>query len=45
MSWPHVLMVPLLAAAETSHLGSLEADLSDQHHTIMAALDMLFTGI
>lgn len=42
---PHVLMVPLLAAAETSHLGSLEADLSDQHHTIMAALDMLFTGI
>ncbi len=42
---PHVLVVPLLAAMEITDLGSLEADLSDQRPAIMAALDLLISGI
>ena len=42
---PHVLVVPLLAAAETSDLGALEADLSHERTAIMAALDLLISGI
>ena len=42
---PYVLVVPLLAAAETSNLGALEADLSHERTTIMAALDLLISGI
>ncbi len=40
-----VLVTPLLAGTEISDLGALDADLSDQRGTIMAALDMLISGI
>lgn len=42
---PHVLMVPLLAATEIDDLGAVEADLSRERSTIMAALDLLISGI
>lgn len=42
---PHVLVVPLLTAIETTDLGAMEADLSDQRSVIMSALDMLISGI
>lgn len=41
----YVLVVPLLAAAEISDLGELEADLSHERPAIMAALDLLISGI
>lgn len=41
----YVLVTPLLAGTEVSDLGALEADLSDQRGAIMAALDMLISGI
>lgn len=42
---PHVLVAPLLAAMEIADLGPLETDLSEQHATIMAALELLISGI
>jgi toxin CcdB len=42
---PHVLVVPLLAAIESSDLGIAEADLSADRSTILAALDLLISGI
>ena len=42
---PHVLVVPLLAATEVGDLGALEADLSGERATIIAALDLLISGI
>lgn len=42
---PHVLVVPLLAAIEIGDLGALEADLSHERAAIMAALDLLISGI
>lgn len=42
---PHVLMVPLLAATEIADLGAIEADLSMERSTILAALDLLISGI
>jgi|SRR5690554_1799812 len=42
---PHVLVVPLLAAIEVADLGPLETDLTDERSTIMAALDLLISGI
>ena len=42
---PHVLVVPLLAATEVAALGTAEADLSGERATIMAALDLLISGI
>ena len=42
---PYVLVVPLLAATEIADLGSSEADLTDQRSAIMAALDLLISGI
>ena len=42
---PHVLVVPLLTAIETSDLGAMEADLSHERATIMSALDLLISGI
>lgn len=42
---PHVLVVPLLAATETADLGAIEADMSHERATIMAALDLLISGI
>lgn len=42
---PHVLVVPLLAAIELADLGPAEADLSDERTAIMAALDLLISGI
>ncbi len=42
---PHVLLVPLLAATEIADLGKLDADLSHQRAAIMAALDLLISGI
>ena len=42
---PHVLVVPLLAAIEASDLGAMEADLSHERATLMAALDLLVSGI
>lgn len=42
---PHVLVVPLLAAIEVADLGALETDLSDERSTILAALDLLISGI
>lgn len=41
----HVLVVPLLAATEASDLGAQEADLSHERVAIMAALDLLISGI
>lgn len=41
----YVLVVPLLAAASMSDLGKLEADLSHERPAIMAALDLLISGI
>lgn len=41
----HVLVVPLLAATEIADLGTAEADLSPQRTAIMAALDLLISGI
>lgn len=41
----YVLIVPLLAAADISDLGKLEADLSHERAAIMAALDLLISGI
>jgi toxin CcdB len=41
----HVLVTPLLAGAELADLGALEADLSEDRGTIMAALDLLISGI
>jgi len=42
---PHVLVVPLLAATEIADLGALEADISGERSAIMAALDLLISGI
>lgn len=42
---PHVLVVPLLAAAEIADLGTVEADLGADRSTILAALDLLISGI
>lgn len=42
---PHVVVVPLLAAAEVADLGVAEADLSHERSAIMAALDLLISGI
>jgi toxin CcdB len=42
---PHVLVVPLLAAAEIADLGALEADFSERRPDIMAALDLLISGV
>lgn len=42
---PHVLVVPLLAAAEVADLGALEADLTNERAAILAALDLLISGI
>ena len=41
----YVLVVPLLAAVEVAGLGPAEADLSSERATIMAALDILISGI
>lgn len=41
----HVLVVPLLAAVELGDLGPQAADLSGERATIMAALDLLISGI
>lgn len=41
----YVLLVPLLAAASVPDLGKLEADLSHERPAIMAALDLLISGI
>lgn len=41
----YVLMVPLLGAIEISDLGPAEADLSADRSTILAALDLLISGI
>ncbi len=42
---PYVLVVPLLAATEVADLGTQEADLSHERAAIMAALDLLISGI
>ncbi|MDN5781704.1 MAG: CcdB family protein [Luteimonas sp.] len=42
---PHVLVVPLLAATEIADLGAHEADFSEQRSVILAALDLLISGI
>lgn len=42
---PHVLVVPLLAAVEVSELGAPVTDLSSERSTIVAALDLLISGI
>ena len=42
---PHALLVPLLAATEVVDLGAVEADLSHERSAIMAALDLLISGI
>ena len=42
---PHVLVVPLLAAIDVADLGPLEIDLSGARATILAALDLLISGI
>lgn len=42
---PHVLATPLLAGVELEDLGALEDDLSDARAEIMAALDLLVSGI
>ena len=42
---PHVLVMPLLTAIETTDLGAMEADLSHERPVIMTALDLLISGI
>lgn len=42
---PHVLVVPLLAATDVADLGTQEADLSHERTAILAALDLLISGI
>ena len=42
---PHVLLVPLLAAVENADLGALNADLAHARAEILAALDLLISGI
>jgi toxin CcdB len=42
---PHILLVPMLAAVELADLGPLHADLAGARATIMAALDLLVSGI
>jgi toxin CcdB len=42
---PHVLVVPLLAAIEIADLGAVEADLSVERSVVLAALDLLISGI
>lgn len=42
---PYVLATPLLAGAELSDLGAIEADLSGERAVVMAALDLLISGI
>jgi toxin CcdB len=42
---PYVLVVPLLAATEVTDLGAAEADLAHERAAIMAALDLLISGI
>lgn len=41
----HLLVTPQLAGIATRELGAPVADLSDQRPTILAALDLLITGI
>ena len=41
----YVLVVPLLAAIDVADLGPIAADLSPARATIMAALDLLISGI
>lgn len=41
----HVLVVPLLAATDVADLGALEIDLSHERAAILAALDLLISGI
>jgi toxin CcdB len=42
---PHVLMTPQLAGIAAKELGPPVADLSHDRQAIIAALDLLFTGI
>lgn len=42
---PYVLVTPQLAGIAAKELGPVIADLSAQRQTIMAALELLFTGI
>jgi toxin CcdB len=44
-SKPYVLITPQLAGISTKELGPPVADLSDDRQAIIAALDLLFTGI
>ena len=39
-----VMATPLMAAVELADLGALEADLSDERATILAAIDFLVSG-
>ena len=41
---PHVMATPLATAVELGDLGPLEADLSGERATILAALDFLVSG-
>lgn len=41
----YVLLTPLMAGTELADLGVLEADLSGERQTILAALDFLVSGI
>jgi len=41
----YLMMTPQLAGISARELGTAVADLGDQRTTILAALDMLFTGI
>jgi toxin CcdB len=40
-----VMVTPQLAGVAKKHLGSVVAELSDQRHEIISALDLLITGI
>ncbi len=42
---PYVLMTPQLAGIAAKELGPPVADLSYDRHVVIAALDLLFTGI
>lgn len=42
---PYVLITPQLAGISAKELGPAIADLSDDRQAIIAALDLLFTGI
>jgi toxin CcdB len=42
---PHVMVIPLLAATELADLGAVEADLAPERASILAALDLLISGI